>query len=87
VEPPVGFSFRSFRYLQKFRGHAGPGQGLGHVSLLKFVNHTGCLCSAGSGGHPLPGVVARTQPSDSPAASAGTLVPLARGLPRVRTLF
>ncbi len=40
------------RYLRKFRRHANPGRGLGHVALPKFVHHTGCLCSAGSGGLP-----------------------------------
>ena len=32
---------------------------------------------------PLPGLVARMRPSDSPAASAAAVVPLAVGLPRV----
>src|SRR5262249_13452893 len=48
VELPVGFFSGSLRYLPKFRGHGEPSQSLGHVSLPKFVNHTGCLCSAGS---------------------------------------
>src|ERR1700693_4192335 len=69
VEPSVGFSLGSLRYLPEFRGHGNPSQGLAHVSLLKFVNHTDCLCSTGSGCRPFPGFIARMQPSDSPAAS------------------
>jgi hypothetical protein len=45
----VGFLFGSFRYLQKLRGHAFPSRSLAHVSLPKFVIHTGCLCSASFG--------------------------------------
>jgi hypothetical protein len=56
---------------------------LGHGSPPEARHHTCRLCSAGSeAATSLPGVNARMQPSDSPAASTGALVPLAVGLPR-----
>jgi hypothetical protein len=86
--PPSGSSVvtprrpGTLRYLLKFRGHGAPSQSLGHVSLQKFATTRAAFARPAPRKSALPGVVARMQPSDSPAASAGALVPLAVGLPR-----
>ena len=42
----------AFRYPLKSRRHGDPSRCLAHVSLQKFVDHTGCLCSVGSAAPP-----------------------------------
>ena len=54
VELSVGFRFGSLRYLQKLRGHADPGRGLAHVSLLKFVTTRAAFARPGPGCRPVP---------------------------------